>query len=66
MDPLIPSWAPDESDCVSPDEGGTENEDGSFTIRASEVGRLHEKYADLMNLKENGEIVLVEAMEATE
>ncbi|KIJ57334.1 hypothetical protein M422DRAFT_238929 [Sphaerobolus stellatus SS14] len=44
------SEAPDESDCVSPDEGG----------------RLHKEYADLMNLKENGEIVLVEAMEATE
>ncbi|KIJ42528.1 hypothetical protein M422DRAFT_254304 [Sphaerobolus stellatus SS14] len=50
--------APDESDYASPDEGGMENEDGSFTIQASEVGRLHEEYADLMNLKENGEIVL--------
>ncbi|KIJ40864.1 hypothetical protein M422DRAFT_256029 [Sphaerobolus stellatus SS14] len=58
--------APDESDCASPDEGGTENEDGSFTIRASEVGRLRKEYADLMDLKENGEIVLMEAMEATE
>ncbi|KIJ38602.1 hypothetical protein M422DRAFT_258713 [Sphaerobolus stellatus SS14] len=57
--------APDESDHISPDEGGTENEDGSFTIRASEVGRLCQEYADLMNLKENGEIILVEAMEAT-
>ncbi|KIJ28200.1 hypothetical protein M422DRAFT_270512 [Sphaerobolus stellatus SS14] len=60
------SGAPDESDCVSPDEGGTENEEGSFTIQASEVGRLHKEYADLINLKENGEIVLVEAMEAPE
>ncbi|KIJ28569.1 hypothetical protein M422DRAFT_270167 [Sphaerobolus stellatus SS14] len=58
--------APEESDHVSPDEGGTENTDGSFSIRASELGRLRKEYADLMNLKENGEIVLVEAMEATE
>ncbi|KIJ33105.1 hypothetical protein M422DRAFT_264980 [Sphaerobolus stellatus SS14] len=43
---------PDESDCISPDEGGMENKDGSFTIRASEVSRLHEEYAELMNLKE--------------
>ncbi|KIJ38644.1 hypothetical protein M422DRAFT_258762 [Sphaerobolus stellatus SS14] len=58
--------APDESDCASPDEGGMENEDGSFTIRASEVGRLRKEFADLMDLKENGEIILMEAMEATE
>ncbi|KIJ36964.1 hypothetical protein M422DRAFT_260610 [Sphaerobolus stellatus SS14] len=57
--------APDKSDHASPDEGGTENEDGSFAIKASEVGRLCEEYADLMNLKENGEIVLMEAMKAT-
>ncbi|KIJ52125.1 hypothetical protein M422DRAFT_243720 [Sphaerobolus stellatus SS14] len=50
----------------APDEGCMENEDGSFTIRASEVGRLCKEYADLMDLKENGEIVLMEAMEATE
>ncbi|KIJ52106.1 hypothetical protein M422DRAFT_243696 [Sphaerobolus stellatus SS14] len=56
----------DESDCASPNEGGMENEDGSFTIRASEVGRLCKEYADLMDLKDNGEIVLMEAMEATE
>ncbi|KIJ42530.1 hypothetical protein M422DRAFT_254306 [Sphaerobolus stellatus SS14] len=60
------SGAPDKSDHVSPDEEATENEDSSFTIRASEVGRLCEEYADLINLKENAEIVLVEAMEATE
>ncbi|KIJ51684.1 hypothetical protein M422DRAFT_244013 [Sphaerobolus stellatus SS14] len=42
--------APDESDCASPDEGG----------------RLRKEYEDLMNLKENGEIALMEAMEATE
>ncbi|KIJ48182.1 hypothetical protein M422DRAFT_247954 [Sphaerobolus stellatus SS14] len=41
--------APDESDCASPDEGG----------------RLCKEYADLMNLKENGEIVLMDAIEAT-
>ncbi|KIJ52176.1 hypothetical protein M422DRAFT_243775 [Sphaerobolus stellatus SS14] len=29
--------APDEYDHASPDEGGTENEDGSFTIKASEA-----------------------------
>ncbi|KIJ46603.1 hypothetical protein M422DRAFT_249757 [Sphaerobolus stellatus SS14] len=57
--------APDESDHISPDEKATENEDGSFTVWASEVGKLHQEYADLMNLKENGEIILVEAMEAT-
>ncbi|KIJ28187.1 hypothetical protein M422DRAFT_270590 [Sphaerobolus stellatus SS14] len=49
--------APDKSDHISPDEGGTENKDSSFTIRASEVSKLCEEY---------GEIVLVEAMEATE
>ncbi|KIJ26044.1 hypothetical protein M422DRAFT_272958 [Sphaerobolus stellatus SS14] len=32
--------APDESDSASPHEGGTENEDGSFTIKASELGKL--------------------------
>ncbi|KIJ34042.1 hypothetical protein M422DRAFT_264007 [Sphaerobolus stellatus SS14] len=57
--------APDKSDHISPDEGGTENEDSSFTIQASEVGRLCKEYAELTNLKENGEIVLAEAMEAT-
>ncbi|KIJ36257.1 hypothetical protein M422DRAFT_261399 [Sphaerobolus stellatus SS14] len=45
--------ASDESDHVSPDEGDTENEDGSFTIQASEVGRLHEECPDLINLKDN-------------
>ncbi|KIJ57305.1 hypothetical protein M422DRAFT_238901 [Sphaerobolus stellatus SS14] len=57
--------APDESDHASPDEGGMKNEDGSFTIKASELSTLRKEYVDLMNLKENGEIVLVEAMEAT-
>ncbi|KIJ48805.1 hypothetical protein M422DRAFT_247164 [Sphaerobolus stellatus SS14] len=37
-----------------------------FRAQPREVGRLHEEYAELMNLKENSEIVLVEAMEATE
>ncbi|KIJ39118.1 hypothetical protein M422DRAFT_257993 [Sphaerobolus stellatus SS14] len=32
--------APDESDSASPHEGGMENEDGSFTIKASELGKL--------------------------
>ncbi|KIJ27260.1 hypothetical protein M422DRAFT_271574 [Sphaerobolus stellatus SS14] len=59
--------APDESDDhASPDEGGMDNEDRSFTIRASEVSKLRKEYADLMDLKDNGEIVLMEAMEATE
>ncbi|KIJ43936.1 hypothetical protein M422DRAFT_252868 [Sphaerobolus stellatus SS14] len=31
------SGAPDESDHAPPDEGGTENEDGSFTIKAMEA-----------------------------
>ncbi|KIJ53270.1 hypothetical protein M422DRAFT_242404 [Sphaerobolus stellatus SS14] len=60
------SGAPDESDRISPDEGDTENKDGSFTIQASEVSRLCEEYADLINFKDNAEIVLMEAMEATE
>ncbi|KIJ48184.1 hypothetical protein M422DRAFT_247955 [Sphaerobolus stellatus SS14] len=57
--------APVKSDPISPDERDTENEDCSFTIRASEVSRLCEEYADLINLKDNAEIVLMEAMEAT-
>ncbi|KIJ31476.1 hypothetical protein M422DRAFT_266853 [Sphaerobolus stellatus SS14] len=59
------SGAPDESDHAPPDAGGTENEDGSFKIKASELSTLQKEYVDLMNLKENSEIVLVEAMEAT-
>ncbi|KIJ32262.1 hypothetical protein M422DRAFT_265921 [Sphaerobolus stellatus SS14] len=58
--------APDESDHASPYEGGTKNEDGSFTIKASKLGKLRKEYVDLMNIKENDEIVLAEAMEATE
>ncbi|KIJ47529.1 hypothetical protein M422DRAFT_248956 [Sphaerobolus stellatus SS14] len=57
--------APDKSDHASPDEGSMKNEDGSFTIKASELSKLRKEYVDLMNLKENGEIVLAEAMEAT-
>ncbi|KIJ43805.1 hypothetical protein M422DRAFT_252710 [Sphaerobolus stellatus SS14] len=58
--------AHDESDDhASPDEGGMGNEDGSFIIKASVLSALQKEYVDLMNLKENGEIVLVEAMEAT-
>ncbi|KIJ26260.1 hypothetical protein M422DRAFT_272698 [Sphaerobolus stellatus SS14] len=49
--------APDKSDSASPHEGGMENEDGSFTIKASELGQLRKEYADIMNLKENGEII---------
>ncbi|KIJ34188.1 hypothetical protein M422DRAFT_263677 [Sphaerobolus stellatus SS14] len=49
--------APDESDHASPDEGSAENEDGNFTIRVSEVSRLHKEYADLMDLKEDSEII---------
>ncbi|KIJ38293.1 hypothetical protein M422DRAFT_258933 [Sphaerobolus stellatus SS14] len=56
------SGAPDESDCTSPNEGGMENGDSSFTIKASESSKLHQEYVDLMNLKENGEIVLVTSM----
>ncbi|KIJ27999.1 hypothetical protein M422DRAFT_270766 [Sphaerobolus stellatus SS14] len=70
MDQGSGSWqnlgdAPSEPDCISPDEGDTE-EEGSFTIPASEVNILCQEYADFINLKDNTEIVLTEAMEATE
>ncbi|KIJ35357.1 hypothetical protein M422DRAFT_262318 [Sphaerobolus stellatus SS14] len=44
----------------------SEQADSSFAIRASELSTLRKEYVDLMNLKDNGEIVLEEAMEATE
>ncbi|KIJ31318.1 hypothetical protein M422DRAFT_266974 [Sphaerobolus stellatus SS14] len=57
--------APSEPDHVSPDEGDTDEEE-SFTIPASEVNTLHQEYTEFINLKDNAEIVLSEAMEATE
>ncbi|KIJ22780.1 hypothetical protein M422DRAFT_276743 [Sphaerobolus stellatus SS14] len=57
--------APSEPECVSPDAGDTEEEE-HFTIPASEVGILHQEYTEFINLKDNTEIVLAEAMEATE
>ncbi|KIJ23250.1 hypothetical protein M422DRAFT_276212 [Sphaerobolus stellatus SS14] len=56
--------APSEPERVSPDPGDTQDED--FTIPASEVSLLRREYADFVNLKENTEIVVSEAMEATE
>ncbi|KIJ33130.1 hypothetical protein M422DRAFT_265006 [Sphaerobolus stellatus SS14] len=56
--------APSEPDRVSPDGGYTDEE--NFTIPASEVSILHQEYTDFINLKDNAEIVLSEAMEATE
>ncbi|KIJ47837.1 hypothetical protein M422DRAFT_248418 [Sphaerobolus stellatus SS14] len=41
--------------------GGAPNKSDS-----SEVSKLHKEYADFINLKDNAEIVLTEAMEATE
>ncbi|KIJ47552.1 hypothetical protein M422DRAFT_248985 [Sphaerobolus stellatus SS14] len=52
-------------DHVSPDAGDTDEEE-NFTIPASEVSILHQEYTDFVNLKDNAEIVLSEAMEATE
>ncbi|KIJ51613.1 hypothetical protein M422DRAFT_243908 [Sphaerobolus stellatus SS14] len=56
--------APSEPEPVSPDPGDTEDED--FTIPAIEIRLLWWEYADFVNLKENTEIVVSEAMEATE
>ncbi|KIJ52583.1 hypothetical protein M422DRAFT_243368 [Sphaerobolus stellatus SS14] len=57
--------APSEPERISPDPGDTE-EEGYFTIPASEVSLLWQEYAEFINLKENAEIVVSEAMEATE
>ncbi|KIJ29986.1 hypothetical protein M422DRAFT_268550 [Sphaerobolus stellatus SS14] len=70
MDQGSGSWqnlgdAPSEPDHVSPDGGDTDEEE-SCTIPASEVSILHQEYTDFINLKDNTEIVLSEAMEATE
>ncbi|KIJ54131.1 hypothetical protein M422DRAFT_241387 [Sphaerobolus stellatus SS14] len=58
------SGAPDDHDRISPDEGDTD-EDIKFTVPASDIARLCEEYENFANLKENAEIVLTEAMEAT-
>ncbi|KIJ49743.1 hypothetical protein M422DRAFT_246089 [Sphaerobolus stellatus SS14] len=59
------SDAPSEPDHVSPDGGDTDEEE-NFTIPASEVNILRQEYTEFINLKDNAEIVLSEAMEATE
>ncbi|KIJ40422.1 hypothetical protein M422DRAFT_256656 [Sphaerobolus stellatus SS14] len=56
--------APSDPERVSSDPRDTEDED--FTIPASEVSLLWWEYADFVNLKENAEIVVSKAMEATE
>ncbi|KIJ31331.1 hypothetical protein M422DRAFT_266997 [Sphaerobolus stellatus SS14] len=48
---------------VSPTRGDTEEH---FIIPASEVVVLHQEYSELITLKDNVEVVLAEAMEATE
>ncbi|KIJ50567.1 hypothetical protein M422DRAFT_245185 [Sphaerobolus stellatus SS14] len=58
-------YSPCGPDHVSPDEGDMDEEE-NFTIPASEVNILCQEYAEFINLKDNAEIVLSEAMEATE
>ncbi|KIJ49765.1 hypothetical protein M422DRAFT_246125, partial [Sphaerobolus stellatus SS14] len=70
MDQGSGSWqnlgdAPSNPDHMSPDAGDTDEEE-HFTIPASEVGILCQEYTEFINLKDNAEIVLSEAMEATE
>ncbi|KIJ40449.1 hypothetical protein M422DRAFT_256698 [Sphaerobolus stellatus SS14] len=70
MDQGSGSWqnlgdAPSEPDRVSPDGGDMDKEE-NFTIPASEVNILCQEYTEFINLKDNTEIVLSEAMEATE
>ncbi|KIJ31300.1 hypothetical protein M422DRAFT_267112 [Sphaerobolus stellatus SS14] len=48
---------------VSPTGGDT---DEDFIIKGSEVVVLHQEYSEFITLKDNAEIVLAEAMEATE
>ncbi|KIJ32736.1 hypothetical protein M422DRAFT_265365 [Sphaerobolus stellatus SS14] len=48
---------------VSPTRGDTE---GHFPIRASEVEIFRQEYSEFITLKDNVEVVLAEAMEATE
>ncbi|KIJ29095.1 hypothetical protein M422DRAFT_269515 [Sphaerobolus stellatus SS14] len=48
---------------VSPTRGDTEEH---FIIPASEVGILRQEYSEFITLKDNAEVVLAEAMEATE
>ncbi|KIJ29172.1 hypothetical protein M422DRAFT_269439 [Sphaerobolus stellatus SS14] len=69
MGPGSGSWqnlgdAPSEPECVSSDPGDTEDE--GFLIPAKEVSIICKEYTEFINLKENTEIVVAEAMEATE
>ncbi|KIJ45965.1 hypothetical protein M422DRAFT_250757, partial [Sphaerobolus stellatus SS14] len=48
---------------VSPNRGDTEEH---FILPASEVVILHQEYSEFITLKDNAEIVLTKAMEATE
>ncbi|KIJ54048.1 hypothetical protein M422DRAFT_241308 [Sphaerobolus stellatus SS14] len=57
--------APSEPECVSPEPGDTD-EEGYFTIPASEVKILRQEYSEFITLKDNAEIVLADAREATE
>ncbi|KIJ52790.1 hypothetical protein M422DRAFT_242708 [Sphaerobolus stellatus SS14] len=71
MGPGSGSWqnlgdAPSEPERVSPDPGDTEDEDEDFLIPAKEVKIIRKEYTEFVNLKENAEIVVAEAMEATE
>ncbi|KIJ52782.1 hypothetical protein M422DRAFT_242697, partial [Sphaerobolus stellatus SS14] len=52
-----------DSGRVSPTRGDTE---GHFLIRGSEVEVVRQEYSEFITLKDNAEIVLAEAMEATE
>ncbi|KIJ51142.1 hypothetical protein M422DRAFT_244328 [Sphaerobolus stellatus SS14] len=67
---LAGSWqnlgnAPSEPNRISPN-GGDMDEEENFTIPASEVSIPRQESTEFINLKDNAEIVLSEAMEATE
>ncbi|KIJ48590.1 hypothetical protein M422DRAFT_247438 [Sphaerobolus stellatus SS14] len=53
-----------DPELVSPNLGDTD-EGEDFIIPANEVSTLHQEYTDLINLRDNTEIVVMEAMEAT-
>ncbi|KIJ54437.1 hypothetical protein M422DRAFT_240505 [Sphaerobolus stellatus SS14] len=55
--------SPSDPGRVSPTRGDTE---GHFLIRASEVEIFRQEYSEFITLKDNAEVVLAKAMEATE
>ncbi|KIJ24402.1 hypothetical protein M422DRAFT_274814 [Sphaerobolus stellatus SS14] len=57
------SESPSDSGRVSPTGGDT---DEDFIVKRSEVVILRQEYSEFITLKDNAEIVLAEAMEATE